>query len=65
VGHSVGLVLNATREWFTLSVPRQNNLGVPVSGLGTLEYNRVGLTIGNTFKVQFFRFGRCGQSMYV
>jgi hypothetical protein len=26
-------------------VPRQNNLGVPVSSWGTLEYNRVGLTL--------------------
>jgi hypothetical protein len=30
-------------------VPRQNNLGVPVSSWGTLEYNRVGLTMYSIF----------------
>jgi hypothetical protein len=45
VGHSVGLVLNATRQWFIRFCATPNNLGVPVSSCGTLEYNRVGLTI--------------------
>jgi hypothetical protein len=45
VGHSVGLVLNATREWFIRFCATPNNLGVPVSSWGTLEYNRVGLTL--------------------
>jgi hypothetical protein len=45
VGHSVGLVLNATREWFYAFSATPNNLGVPVSSWGTLEYNRVGLTV--------------------
>jgi hypothetical protein len=45
VGHSVGLVLNATRQWFIRFCATPNNLGVPVSSWGTLEYNRVGLTV--------------------
>ena len=44
MGHSVGLVLiNATRQWFIRFCATPNNLGVPVSSWGTLEYNRVGL----------------------
>ncbi len=45
MGHSVGLVINSTREYFLLFWCRANNLGVPVSSLGTLEHNRMGLTV--------------------
>ncbi len=45
MGHLVGLVLNATRQWFIRFCATPNNLGVPVSSWGTLEYNRADLTV--------------------
>ncbi len=45
VGHSVGLVLVATREWFIRFFHTTKSLGVPGSSRGTLERNRVDLTV--------------------
>jgi len=45
VGHSVGLVLVATREWFIRFFHTTKSLGVPGSSRGTLERNRVDLTM--------------------
>jgi hypothetical protein len=39
------VLLNATRQWFYSFCATPNNLGVPVSSWGNLEYNRVGLTV--------------------
>jgi hypothetical protein len=50
VGHSVGLVWIATLEWFIRFCVPPNNLGVPVSSRGTLEYNRVDLTVYSNVK---------------
>jgi hypothetical protein len=38
---------------YSFCVP-PNNLGVPVSSRGTLEYNRVDLTIYTSFKYRIF-----------
>ena len=45
MGHSVGLVLVATREWFIRFLYTTKNLGVPGSSRGTLERNRADLTM--------------------
>jgi hypothetical protein len=45
VGHSVGLVLVATRVWFIRFCIPPKNLGVPGSSRGTLEHNRADLTL--------------------
>ena len=45
MGHSVGLVLVATREWFIRFCIPPKNLGVPGSSRGTLEHNRADLTM--------------------
>jgi len=45
VGHSVGLVLVATRVWFIRFCIPPKNLGVPGSSRGTLEHNRADLTM--------------------
>ncbi len=45
MGHSVGLVLVATREWFIRFLHTTKSLGVPGSSRGTLECNRVDLTV--------------------
>ncbi len=44
MGHSVGLVLVATREWFIRFLHTTKSLGVPGSSRGTLERIRVDLT---------------------
>ena len=44
-GHSVGLVLVATREWFIRFCIPPKNLGDPGSSRGTLERIRVDLTM--------------------
>ena len=44
-GHSVGLVLVATREWFIRFCIPTKDLGDPGSSRGTLELVRVDLTI--------------------
>ncbi len=49
MGHSVGLVLVATREWFIRFLYTTKNLGVPGSSRGTLECNRADLTIYTIF----------------
>ena len=45
MGHSVGLVLVATRVWFIRFCIPPKNLGVPGSSRGTLEHNRADLTM--------------------
>ncbi len=47
MGHSVGLVLVATREWFIRFLHTTKSLGVPGSSRGTLECNRVDLTVSH------------------
>ena len=60
MGHSVGLVLVATREWFIRFLHTTKNLGVPGSSRGTLECNRVDLTMlrkGDSLFILAITFG--------
>ena len=60
MGHSVGLVLVATREWFIRFLYTTKNLGVPGSSRGTLERNRADLTMlrkGDSLDILAITFG--------
>ncbi len=58
MGHSVGLVLVATREWFIRFCIPPKNLGDPGSSRGTLERVRVDLTISPFREYEFCYMAR-------